>query len=226
MRGIRVFTSNQIMQLYLIRHAQSYNNALPEEERVEDPGLTDLGHQQAEHLGEWISSLKLTRLITSPFRRTLMTTEPIRRATSLIPEVRIDLHEQGGCYSGHSFGNMVGRPGMTRHEIESEFSGFRVGDDMHTAGWWQSKPYETWEEARIRAARLLEWTKREFAHTDERVAFVMHADIKRLFLSHLNADPFDVPCNTSVTEIEFTSNSHHLRIFNQYIHLPEHCVTR
>jgi len=214
------------MQLYLIRHAQSQNNALPEEERVEDPGLTELGRQQAEHLGEWIPALKLTRLITSPFRRTLMTAEPIRRKTSLIPEVRIDLHEQGGCYSGHDFSAKVGRPGMTRREIESEFAGFQVADDIDGAGWWQSKPYETWEAARIRAARLLEWTRREFADTDERVAFVMHADIKRLFLAQLHADPFDVPCNTSVTEIEFTSEAHHLRIFNQYSHLPNHLVSR
>ncbi|MBI2480542.1 MAG: histidine phosphatase family protein [Planctomycetia bacterium] len=214
------------MQLYLIRHAQSQNNALPEEERIEDPGLTELGRQQAEHLAKWIPLLRLTRLITSPFRRTLMTTEPIRRVTALIPEVRIDLHEQGGCYAGHDLSSKVGRPGMTRREIEAEFSGYRVADNIDGAGWWQSKPYETWEAARIRAARLLEETCREFAHTDERVAFVMHADIKRLFLSHLHADPLDVPCNTSVTEIEFTTNSQRLRAFNQINHLPSRLVTQ
>jgi 2,3-bisphosphoglycerate-dependent phosphoglycerate mutase len=214
------------MQLYLIRHAQSLNNALPEEERVEDPGLTELGCQQAEHLGEWIRSLNLTRLITSPFLRTLMTTEPIARATSLIPEVRIDLHEQGGCYAGHDFSSKVGRPGMTRREIEAEFAGYRVADDIDGEGWWQSKPYETWEAARIRAARLLEWTRREFAHTDERVAFVMHADIKRLFLAQLHADPLDVPRNTSITEVEFTASSQRLGAFNQISHLPPRLITQ
>jgi len=214
------------MQLYLIRHAQSQNNALPEEERVEDPELTELGHQQAEHLAEWIPSLNLTRLITSPFRRTLLTTEPIFRATSLNPEVRIDLHEQGGCYSGHGFGNKVGRPGMTRREIEAEFAGYQVADDIDGQGWWQSRPYETWEAARMRAARLLESVRREFAHTDERVAFVMHADIKRLLLSRLISEPLDTPCNTSVTEIEFTASSHQLRALNQISHLPVHLVSR
>lgn len=214
------------MKLYLIRHAQSQNNALPEEERVEDPGLTELGHQQAEALGKWIPSLNLTRLITSPFRRTLLTTEPIRQATSLIPEVRTDLHEQGGCYAGHDFSIKVGRPGMTRQEIEEAFSGYRVADNIDGKGWWQSKPFESWEVARFRAARLLEETRREFAHTDERVAFVMHADIKRLFLSHLHTAPVDVPCNTSVTEIEFTANSSLLLQFNRIEHLPDHMVTR
>ena len=31
------------MELYLIRHAQSQNNVKPEEHRVEDPPLTELG---------------------------------------------------------------------------------------------------------------------------------------------------------------------------------------
>ncbi|MEX0819987.1 MAG: histidine phosphatase family protein [Pirellulaceae bacterium] len=214
------------MQLYLIRHAQSQNNALPEEERVEDPGLTDLGCQQAELLAAWIPALRLTRLITSPFRRTLLTTEPIRRATSLVPEVRIDLHEQGGCYGGHSFSNLVGRPGMTRSEIESEFRGFRVAEDIDGEGWWRCQPHESLQAARVRAARLLELTKREFAHTDERVAFVMHADIKLLFLAQLDPRLIDVPCNTSITEIELTRDSHDLRTFNQISHLPTHLVTR
>ena len=214
------------MQLYLIRHAQSQNNALPEEQRVEDPGLTELGHRQAEHLAEWIPALNLTRLITSPFRRTLLTTEPIVRTTSLRPEVRIDLHEQGGCYRGHTLDNIVGRPGMTRREIESEFSGYRVGDEIDGDGWWGSKPYESWQAARERAARLLEATRLEFAHTNERVAYVMHADIKVLFLAHVHPELIDVPCNTSVTEIEFDSSSHQLKAFNQVDHLPSHLVTR
>ena len=31
------------MPLLLIRHAQSINNSLPEEQRSDDPGLTELG---------------------------------------------------------------------------------------------------------------------------------------------------------------------------------------
>jgi broad specificity phosphatase PhoE len=115
---------------------------------------------------------------------------------------------------------------MTRREIEIEFSGYRVADNIDGEGWWQSKPYESGEAARVRAARLLEQTQREFARTDERVAFVMHADIKVLFLSHLHSEPIDVPCNTSVTEIEFTANSQQLRAFNQISHLPTHLVSR
>jgi 2,3-bisphosphoglycerate-dependent phosphoglycerate mutase len=213
------------MQLYLIRHAQSQNNALPEEDRVEDPGLTEIGHQQAKLLGGWISQLNLTRLITSPFRRTLLTTEPIRQATSLVPDVRTDLHEQGGCYGGHTIDNIVGRPGMNRREIEAEFSGYRVAEEIDGDGWWKSRPYESWKAAHARAMRLFEQTIREFAQTEERVAYVMHADIKLLFLKHVHAEPLDVPYNTSVTRIEFTTDAHRLQDFNQIGHLPAELVT-
>ena len=57
------------MELFLIRHGQSLNNFQPQEQRVEDPPLTDLGRRQAELLAEWIESAGLTRLICSPFRR-------------------------------------------------------------------------------------------------------------------------------------------------------------
>ncbi len=213
------------MRLFLIRHAQSQNNALPESQRVEDPGLTDAGVEQAELLGDWITELKLTRLITSPFRRTLLTTEPIRRATSLEPMVRTPLHEHGGCYSGHTSDDIAGRPGMTRDEIEAEFCGYRVSTEIDGRGWWRSQPYESWEAASQRAKRLLEATQQEFGTTEERVAYVMHADIKTLFISHIESNSIDVPWNTSVTEIELTSTEQRVVCFNRIDHLPSHLAT-
>jgi 2,3-bisphosphoglycerate-dependent phosphoglycerate mutase len=48
------------MQLYFIRHGQSENNALwdragPREERNPDPELTELGHEQARRLAEFLA---------------------------------------------------------------------------------------------------------------------------------------------------------------------------
>jgi 2,3-bisphosphoglycerate-dependent phosphoglycerate mutase len=214
------------MLLYLIRHAQSQNNALPEEQRVEDPGITELGREQAKCLAEWMPSLQLTRLYTSPFRRTLQTTEPICRTTSLTPEVRTALHEKGGCYHGYTPKNIVGRPGMTAAQIESEFPGFRIAGDIDGQGWWNSKPYETEQAARMRAGVLYQRTREEFANTDERVAFVMHADVKVLFLEHLDFDVPECPCNTSVTTIQITPEGNRLEEFNRVAHLPADSVTR
>lgn len=213
------------MDLFLIRHGQSQNNALPESQRVEDPGLTEIGHEQAKRLGEWISVLGLTKLVTSPFRRALQTTEPIRRATGLVPEVRTELHEQGGCYRGHTVENTVGRPGLTRAEIEQEFEGFGVADDID--GWWKSKPYEDFATARRRALELLQWTHKQFAETDERVAFVSHGDLMLLFLKHFHAETLDCPCNTSVTTVQIASGGGtQLTDFDRTEHLSPDLVTR
>ena len=71
------------MQLYLIRHGQSENNARPEHMRVEDAELTELGHQQARHLAPWIATLELDRLFCSPFRRALQTAWPLMQQAGL-----------------------------------------------------------------------------------------------------------------------------------------------
>lgn len=213
------------MELFLIRHAQSQNNALPESRRVEDPGLTELGQQQAELLGEWIPQLKLTKLFTSPFRRTLQTTEPIRKATSLTPLVKTELHEQGGCYRGHTLDSMRGAPGMNRAEIEETFSGYEVVSDFEGQGWWGSKPFENTRVARRRAGELLKWTQEEFSHTNERVAYVMHADIKVFFLEHIYSVPLSGPYNTSVTSLEITPDETRLVDFNRVGHLTNKLLT-
>lgn len=214
------------MQLYLIRHAQSQNNALPEHQRVEDPGITGLGRRQAARLAERVGTLKLTRLVTSPFRRTLETTRPIYETTSLKPEVRVDLHEQGGCYGGHTVDNIHGRPGMNRAQIEQEFPGYAVSADIDGIGWWASKPYESYQEAKRRAGRLLQHAVDEFGDTDERVAFVMHADIKLLFLQHFHSEPLDCPWNASVTMLQITPGKCQLVDYNCIRHLPDDLVTR
>jgi len=213
------------MELFLIRHAQSLNNARPEEEREEDPALTELGRRQAASLADWIRCLQLTRIRTSPFLRALQTAEYLVRATSLWPEVRIDLHEQGGCMSGPRPEVMVGRPGLTRAQINQQFPGFHVEAAIDGAGWWASKPHESEDRARERAVRLIAHTQQEFGHTSERVAYVMHADFKRLLVGHVSPEPLEVPYNTSVTRLRITSDVVRLEQYNLVSHLSPELVS-
>lgn len=118
------------MELYLIRHGQSQNNVRPEKLREEDPSLTDDGRRQSHYLAEWIHHLRLTRLITSPFLRTLETTAHLCKRLDLIPEVRVELHELGGCVAGPRIGALKGRPGMTRSQIEERCPDIKVPADI------------------------------------------------------------------------------------------------
>jgi len=213
------------MRLYLIRHAESQNNALPESQRVADPGITELGYRQAEHLATRVRELGLTKLFTSPFRRTLQTTSPIYEATKLTPNVRVALHEEGGCYTGHTAENIAGRPGMGRSAIEREFPGFVVSTDMNDRGWWTSDLHEDHALARRRAEALFRRTVNEFGATDERVAFVMHADIKLLFIQQFHPERLVLPSNTSISSVEIADGECRLEAFNCVEHLPDELVS-
>ena len=213
------------MEIYLIRHAQSLNNARPVEERGADPPLTDLGRRQASRLAPWVKTLGFTRLICSPFRRTLETAEYIRSATNLTPEVRVEWHERGGCIAGTSVASHIGRPGMTRNEIKAEFPEFQLPDQIDGDGWWKSAPVESLEAAYARAEATVGRTRDEFANTDERVAFVTHGDFKTLMLACFFAeplpmcDPFSVIHNTGMSKLVVTPNEITLEYLNQVNHL-------
>jgi len=213
------------MDLYLIRHAQSANNARPTESRVEDPGITELGCQQAERLGQWIGSLNLTQVYTSAFLRTLQTTSYIHRATGIVPQVRVQLHEVGGCVAGTAAGSMKGRPGMNAAQIQEQFPGYLLPADLHANGWWNSQPYESYEAATLRAAQLLELTMQEFSTTTERIAYVMHADFKLTLLDQLAARLVDTPWNTSVTHLRLQNNKLAVERYNMVEHLEEELLS-
>jgi 2,3-bisphosphoglycerate-dependent phosphoglycerate mutase len=213
------------MLLYLIRHAQSLNNSLPEEQRVEDPPLTELGHEQARRLARVVKKLELTELVTSPFLRTLQTTEHLRQATGLAPHVRTHLHERGGCVSGHSAIGLSGRPGMSREQIVAQFATYVVSPEIDGAGWWRSQPEETLEAAQLRAQALLARTIEEYAATDARVAYVMHADIKLILLGLLHRETLDVPWNTSISRLWITRDHVRLEEYNSVAHLSPELVT-
>lgn len=209
------------MNLFLVRHAQSANNAKPEHERVEDPGLTEMGFRQADHLASAVVELQLDRLITSPFRRTLETTASIVKSTSLVPEIWVDLHEQGGCYAGYHEATVVGRPGMTRSEIARDFPHFQLPSELDEQGWWRSRPYESFYDAIARAQRLLNRAQAELPGKAKRVAFIMHADFKMLLMGQIDNRPLDVPYNASITQLRVDPSEVTLVRYNQVDHLPE-----
>ena len=75
------------------------------------------------------------------------------------------------------------------------------------------------------ATELFQRTFDGFSGTDERVAFVMHADIELLFLQQFHSEWLDVPSNTSVTTIQITAGDCRLEDYNCVRHLPDQFVT-
>lgn len=214
-------------RVLIIRHAQSQNNSLPESQRVCDPGLTPLGYRQAAATANALAAHTIDHLFCSPFLRSLETTRLIAQATGLRPQIRSDLFEQGGCYSGYLPGEEKGEPGMGRNEIASRYEGWHIDSQITDSGWW-GRAYESEDEARQRARSVQNWLQRQVDRPgSEQSVLVIHADFKRLLLLQLlglsEADPVNHRLgpilNASISIVEFTGRSWVLNAYNSHTHL-------
>lgn len=217
-------------RVYLVRHAQSANNALPESQRICDPGLTGLGHQQAERLAEWMKQLDSPQLFCSGFRRALETTAAIVRHTDWLPEIRADLFEQGGCYSGFPPNELLPEPGMGRIELQNQFAGWRIDDRISEQGWWYGQEYELEDSARCRASAVANWLSGKDLIGSREVILVIHADFKRLLIEQMFAGlrsmaTWSCPYNASITSVVYIEDHWYLEYLNSVTHLPAKWMT-
>lgn len=217
--------------LFLIRHAQSENNAKPDAERIPDPGITDMGVKQSDHLASRVDRYAPTLIYTSPFLRTLQTVAPLASKLGLHPVIRQDLFEQGGCYSGHEVGKRTPERGMSRSKIESLYPRWPIDERIGESGWNALPRYETIDMARERARRVRKWYESEMQlHAQHRVMMMIHADFKvRLLEAMLEIDDLDPvvaePINTSVSCLLYENNRWKLHYWNDFHHLPSELVT-
>jgi 2,3-bisphosphoglycerate-dependent phosphoglycerate mutase len=220
------------MQLYLIRHAESENNAKSPHDRVEDPPLTAVGRLQAQHLGDWIKTLPIDALLCSPVRRAIQTTRFITQATGHHTHVWADIFEEGGIYRGHGPAATEGGPGLSRAQIIAHLGDVEhstLDDSITDQGWW-NRDRESTAEATERAAAVLTRLKNRFGESQQTVAAVIHADFKRKLLSHMLADAVDVSRlgalrNTGVTKVDYDRSGWRLDWFNSVTHLPARLIT-
>lgn len=188
------------MELYLIRHGQSQNNANAHlNTRVHDPALTTLGHEQAQRIAAYLAdgrnrdpfvdhttgysrhdeaaTFGITHVYVSPMRRALQTAAPIAAALGVQPEVWVNIHEHGGMYLEQD-GAVTGFPGMTRSEIAAEFPGYAITDMVTETGWYDpARGHESFAGAYGRAlevALALKKRAHDAGHSGERLALVSH----------------------------------------------------
>ena len=236
------------MELYLIRHGQSLNNAMPDDQlRVPDAPLTDLGREQAQRLGEYLSdgrnrdpwynpstgysqfeheaSWGITHLYVSPMARALQTCQPVAAALGLRPEIWLETHEHGGVYQQRPDG-VTGFPGRTRAEILAEFADYHLPDAITDAGWWNpERGHEAMHEAIARAVQVAAELRRR-AGSDERILLITHGTfvdtlIKALFAQLPSRSLFYLHYNTGITRIDFVERDRLLvRYLNRTAHLP------
>lgn len=241
------------MILYIIRHAQSVNNALANQaDRVCDPPLTELGLRQAElvaqHLARGVSlelsvgvsdedtttykdtGYGITHLYCSAMHRSIQTAQPIARALGLKPEIWIEVHEHGGIYLDHGGSEgIVGYGGLTRSQIMADFPDYVLPELITEEGWWTGKQ-EDWPTCLGRSLKVAE-VLRDRAATSDRVAIVTHGGfIDGLLKALLNQLPsphyFFSHFNTAITRIDFQRDGFlEIRYLNRIGHLPADMVS-
>lgn len=79
------------MELLIVRHGR------PEEQKVTegtaDPGLTELGHRQAQAIGEYLLTQSVDHIIASPMQRARETAQPLCDLMNMPAEIIDDFKE-------------------------------------------------------------------------------------------------------------------------------------
>ena len=222
------------MQLFLIRHAESANNARPPYQREEDPAITAVGRMQAEHLARWTDSLQIDTLITSPFLRTIQTTLHVADGTGHRVNLWHDVFERGGCYRGHKPDEFEGAMGLGRSAIERHFQERSVDvvidDSVDEDGWWGGRPRESDEDVAKRADLVTRRLVDTFGSRGKNIVAITHADFKRQLLHTMlgnivNPDLFGPMRNTGISKLNYDGRRWQLDWLNSVSHLPAKLIT-
>jgi 2,3-bisphosphoglycerate-dependent phosphoglycerate mutase len=198
------------MKLYLIRHAQSENNILWDgsdhaDGRSPDPEITDTGHLQSGHLAQHLAHPEseprqhpympsktrhfgLTHVYCSLMTRAILTASYIAEACNLALHALPDIFEKYGIYEVGEEEKLIGLPGPGRSYFTDRFPGINLPTNLSENGWWD-RPAETDEEFKSRIRSVIENIRSKHAHTDDRIAMVVHGDFMDQFINEL----MDVP---------------------------------
>jgi broad specificity phosphatase PhoE len=243
------------MELFIIRHGQSSNNALTDDsQRTFDPILTDLGKQQAERLAQFLADRRnrdvefntgsgfasdagehgfgITHLYCSAMHRAMQTAAPVSKALGLPVEIWPDIHEQGGMYLERD-GSAIGYPGKTRAEILTEFPDYVLPASITDAGWYDAaRGYEETYTGAGRAIKVVMELRRRAAgeFSGARIALITHGTFIDLMLKALlgqlpNRSYFFTHYNTAITRVDFSGEYLLMRYINRVDHLPHEMIS-
>jgi broad specificity phosphatase PhoE len=232
------------MEVFLIRHGQSANNALEDvSQRHMDPQLTEVGRRQTGLLAEFLragghvlpaerqaDALPLDRLYCSPMVRALQTAEPLGRVLGLRPEVWVEIHEVGGIYLDHGDERgTVGYPGQTRSQLAERFPDFLLPKGITEKGWWKGG-MEAYHEGQGRAIGVAT-ALRTWAGEEGRLGLVTHGGFMSCLLKALGQQlPGDDlhydHYNTAITRLKFLPKVGLIITYqNRVEHLLEELIT-
>lgn len=172
------------MDILLIRHGQSHNNAVYAAQgnsvgRLPDPPLTPLGEAQAQALAAAFAAgdypVVPTALHASLMSRAILTAKPIAEALELTVLGHADAFEVGGPteWSGDDADPRTAHSGSGAAALQALSDRLVLPSAARVHGWWDG-PLETIDAAPARAARVVASLREAYAGTSEIVGLVSH----------------------------------------------------
>lgn len=243
-----------MLQLYFIRHGQSTNNVIMDEnnhdeylfERKTDPELTPVGIEQARIVADSIaqpftaqnddpqnrSGFGLTHLYCSLMVRAVRTGVEIAQKTNLPLVAWPELHETGGLFDVDIVDGepvFIGQPGPGRSFFKAQFPQLVIPADLPEDGWY-NREKEPRESYLLRAQAIIDRLLAEHGGADHRVGIVMHGGIFARILTaffNIQAERFwFLMNNCAISRVDITEKDQVRLIYmNKVDHFPDHLVT-
>ncbi|CAB9515355.1 Phosphoglycerate mutase domain protein [Seminavis robusta] len=241
------------LRVILVRHGESQNNLYSEisikafqENRVCDPSISDRGQQQAQSTADYLGKGGnqilggIDEIHVSPMKRTLQTAAPIAAALPTVPvQVFTDIHEISGVYDG-----TVGKPGMTRSQMQSGFPTYTLPESLTEKGWYTLDSPESYSQGQQRCRKVWErlCAMADGLTQDRCILMVVHGDFTDSLLqaafgvmqqppnnnSNANSEKIWVfpTWNTAITALDIRSGDKRptLLFHNSIAHLPPELV--
>ena len=210
-------------RVFLVRHGQTTANAqqVIQGPRI-DAELSELGHRQAQSVGEALAAVPLAAVFTSPLQRARQTAEAVVRRhdrtygegkAGLAVQVVPELYEMD---YGHFIGRSVPEVGS---EMDQIFDAWRMG--------FVDQPFPGGESALLAQHRIRPFASRLVAATaadGNDVVVIAHGRINRVLLATMTGAGLqrleEFPqSNASITELDVEGGRAVVRRLNDTSHL-------
>ncbi len=206
------------MQIYLVRHGQSLNNA--GDTSSHNVPLTQLGREQVRLAADALAAYHFHALYCSPLERALQSAAIIHSRSNLVPYVHPAFSEVGFSW---------GEPNATREQLQAAYL-FAVLDPAITSNGWAPAIHETEDEAYERAGEVIRWLSERHPDPDARILVVSHGRFGAILMGYVVGSR---PCgyarfsqnNAGISRVDITDEVWKLRFLNAMAHLPEELLT-
>ena len=206
------------MQLYMVRHGQSQNNAgIASSHNVP---LTQLGREQVRLAANALANKQFDALYCSPLERALQTASIINSKLGIPPYVHPAFSETGFSW---------GEKDATREQLQAAYPAC-ILDKSVTSNGWAPANGESEDEAYERAYEIIQWLRTRHREPESRVLAVTHGNFGGILIgSIVGAPPAGYTRfsqhNACISRADIAEGESKLRFLNTTAHLPENMLT-